>query len=67
MDFFDQEAHAQKRTRWLVCLFGLTMLAFVIFTYLVLAGVIQLFLKPVLQNGPFNYLMIFRFHQSMTD
>jgi len=56
MDFFDQEAHAQKRTRWLVCLFGLTVLAFVIFTYLVLAGVIQLFLKPVLQNGPFNYL-----------
>ena len=56
MDFFDQEAHAQKRTRWLVCLFGLTVLAFVIFTYLVLAGVIQFFLKPVLQNGPFNYL-----------
>jgi Zn-dependent protease with chaperone function len=40
----------------LVCLFGLTVLAFVIFTYLVLAGVIQLFLKPVLQKGPFNYL-----------
>jgi Zn-dependent protease with chaperone function len=56
MDFFDQEARAQKRTRWLVCLFGLTVLAFVIFTYLVLAAVIQLFLKPVLQNGPFNYL-----------
>jgi Zn-dependent protease with chaperone function len=56
MDFFDQEAHAQKRTRWLICLFGLTVLAFVIFTYFVLAIVIQLFLKPVLQNGPFNYL-----------
>ena len=56
MDFFDQEAHAQKRTRWLIYLFGLTVLVFVIFTYLVLAVIIQLFLKPVLQNGPFNYL-----------
>src|SRR5450432_1190678 len=56
MDFFDQEAHARKQTRWLVGLFGLTVLAFVIFTYLVLAVVIQLFLKPVFQNGPFNYL-----------
>jgi Zn-dependent protease with chaperone function len=56
MDFFDQEAHARKRTRLLVWLFGLTVLVFVIFTYLVLAVVIQLFLKPVLQTGPFNYL-----------
>ena len=56
MDFFDREAHAQKRTRWLVGLFGLTVLAFVMFTYLVLAVVIQLFLRPVLQAGPFKYL-----------
>ena len=56
MDFFDREAHAQKRTRLLICLFGLTVLAFVLFTYLVLAFVIQLFLKPVLQAGPFKYL-----------
>jgi Zn-dependent protease with chaperone function len=56
MDFFDREARAQKQTRWLVCLFGLMVLAFVIFTYLVLAIVIRLFLKPVLQAGPFNYL-----------
>jgi Zn-dependent protease with chaperone function len=56
MDFFDREAHARKRTQLLVWLFGLTVLAFVIFTYLVLAVVIQLFLKPVLQTGPFNYL-----------
>src|SRR5450755_4201261 len=56
MDFFDREAQARKRTRLLVCLFGLTVLAFVMFTYLVLAVVIQLFLRPVLQAGPFNYL-----------
>src|ERR1700712_1379870 len=56
MDFFDQEAHAQKRTRLLLCFFGLTVLAFVIFTYLALAVVIQLFLKPLLQTGLFSFL-----------
>jgi Zn-dependent protease with chaperone function len=56
MDFFDREAHARKRTQVLVWLFGLTVLAFVMFTYLVLAVVIQLFLRPVLQAGPFKYL-----------
>jgi Zn-dependent protease with chaperone function len=56
MDFFDREAHARKRTQLLVWLFGLTVLAFVMFTYLVLAVVIQLFLRPVLQAGPFKYL-----------
>jgi len=56
MEFFGREAHAQKRTRLLVWLFGLAVLAFVVFTYLTLAVVIQLFLKPVLQAGPFKYL-----------
>ncbi len=65
MDFFDQEAHAQKRTRWLICLFGLIVLAFVSFTYLIFAVVIQLFLKPVLQAGPFQLSeRFFRFTNS---
>ena len=54
-DFFDREAHARKRTRLLVCLFGLTVLAFVSFTYLILAVIIQLFLRPVWQNGLFHF------------
>jgi Zn-dependent protease with chaperone function len=45
MDFFDREAHAQKRTRWLVCLFGL----------IVLALVIQLLLKPVWHVGFYHF------------
>lgn len=56
MDFFDREAHSQKRTRLLVSLFGLIVLAFVIFTYLVLAVVILLFFRPLFQSGLFNYL-----------
>jgi len=37
MDFFDQEAHAQRRTRLLLCLFGLAVAAFLVLTYLILA------------------------------
>jgi Zn-dependent protease with chaperone function len=55
MDFFDREAHARKQTRLLICLFGLAVLAVVALTYLVLAVIIQLLLKPVLQTGLFNY------------
>ncbi len=55
MDFFDREAHARKQTRRLIWLFGLAVLAVVALTYLVLAVIIQLFLKPVLQTSLFNY------------
>jgi len=43
MDFFDQEAHAKRRTRLLLCLFGLAVFAFVVLTYLILAAPIRLF------------------------
>ena len=55
MDFFDREAHAQKRSRLLVWLFGLTVLAFVIVTYLILAVVVQLILKPVWHLGLYHF------------
>ena len=43
MDFFDQEAHAKKRTRLLVLLFGLAVFASIVLTYLILAFPIRLF------------------------
>jgi Zn-dependent protease with chaperone function len=55
VDFFDREARAQKQSRRLVWLFGLAVLAVVALTYLILAVVILLILKPVWQTGPFNY------------
>ena len=45
MDFFDQETHAQRRTRLLLCLFGLAVLAFLVLTYLILAIPILVFSK----------------------
>ena len=55
MDFFDREAHARKQTSLLICFFGLAVLAVVTLTYLVLAVIIQLFLKPVLHTSLFDY------------
>src|ERR1700690_3669629 len=46
MDFFNQEAHAQRQTKLLVWLFGLAVLAVVILTYLILATAIQVFRNP---------------------
>ena len=43
MDFFDQEAHARKRTRLLALLFGVAVIAFVALTYLILVVPIRLF------------------------
>ena len=43
MDFFDQEAHAKRQTRLLLCLFGLAVIAFVVLTYLILAVPIRFF------------------------
>ncbi len=45
MDFFDQEAHARKQTRRLVWLFGLAVTVILILNYLILASLIQPFLK----------------------
>lgn len=58
MDFFDEEAHAQKQTRRLIWLFGLAVLAFVVFAYFILAVPILLFFEP-LKNGSdgfFNWI-----------
>ncbi|MGD0206052.1 MAG: M48 family metalloprotease [Verrucomicrobiota bacterium] len=51
MDFFDQEAHAKRQTRLLLCLFGLAVFAFVVLMYLILAAPI-LFLSKAL--APFT-------------
>jgi len=63
MDFFDQEARAQKQTRRLVWLFGLAVLAVIVLAYLVLAVatlflavLFQYFLKPAWGTSLFNYL-----------
>ncbi len=45
MDFFDQEAHARKQTRRLIWLFGLAVTVILILNYLILASLIQPFLK----------------------
>jgi Zn-dependent protease with chaperone function len=45
MDFFDQEARARKQTRRLIWLFGLAVLVILILNYVILASLIQPFLK----------------------
>jgi Zn-dependent protease with chaperone function len=46
MDFFDQEARAQKQTRLLLGLFGLAVFAFVVLLYLILGVPILFFSRP---------------------
>ena len=48
MDFFDQEAHAQRQTRRLLWLFSLAVLAVVLLTYLIVASLAWLFQHPEL-------------------
>lgn len=50
MDFFDQEAHARKRTYLLLCLFGLMVLASIALTYLILAVPIWFFSTTLFQS-----------------
>ena len=45
MDFFDQETHAKRRTRLLVCLFGGVVFAFLVLAYLILAVPVLFFSK----------------------
>jgi Zn-dependent protease with chaperone function len=59
MDFFEREARARKQSKLLIWFFGLAVLTFVIFTYLILAVVILLILKPIWQNGLFNFFSDF--------
>ncbi|MGD0538136.1 MAG: M48 family metallopeptidase [Verrucomicrobiota bacterium] len=42
MDFFEQEAHAQRRTRWLVACFLLAVFLIVLLVYLVIAALVPL-------------------------
>jgi Zn-dependent protease with chaperone function len=55
MDFFDLETRARKQTRLLIWLFGMAVLMIVALTYLVLAVIIQFFLKPVWQTSFYDY------------
>jgi len=50
MDFFDQEAHAQRQTRRLLWLFSLAVLAVVLLTYLIVASLAWLFQHPELSE-----------------
>jgi Zn-dependent protease with chaperone function len=58
MDFFDQEAHAQKQTRRLIWLFGLAVLAFVVFAYFIFAVPFLIFFEPLKigSAGFFNWI-----------
>ncbi len=56
MDLFDREARARKQTRLLIWLFGLAVVAVVALTYLVLAGILQFFVKPVWQTSLYDFL-----------
>ena len=42
MDFFEQEAHARRRTRWLVACFLLAVVLIVLLVYLVLVSLVPL-------------------------
>jgi Zn-dependent protease with chaperone function len=57
MDFFDQEAHAKKRTRHLLWLFGLAVLAFVVLTYFILAVPIRFFSQALATSTTFFQLI----------
>ncbi len=52
MDFFDREARAQKQTRRLIWLFGLTILAVLVVNNLLLCPLVCCFTHPLLANGP---------------
>jgi Zn-dependent protease with chaperone function len=45
-DFFDRQERARKQTRLLIWLFGLAVIAIVVLTYLILATLILMFVKP---------------------
>jgi Zn-dependent protease with chaperone function len=52
MDFFDREAHAQKQTRHLIWLFGLTLLAVLVVNNVLLCPLIHCFTHPFLPGAP---------------
>jgi Zn-dependent protease with chaperone function len=54
MDFFDQEARAQRQTRRLIWLFGLAVLVVVALTNLVLVPVIYAFKHPLFPGAWWN-------------
>jgi len=52
MDFFDRQKRAQKQTRRLVWLFGLSLLLVLLVNNLLLCPLVCCFTQPVLPNGP---------------
>ena len=47
MDFFEQQEHARRQTRWLLIYFGLAVVLIVALAYVIFATVVLPFLKPL--------------------
>jgi Zn-dependent protease with chaperone function len=54
MDFFAQQERVQRQTRWLICLFGLSVLLVVALVYLALASVLWAFQHPLVPEARWN-------------
>ncbi|HEY1718236.1 MAG TPA: M48 family metalloprotease [Verrucomicrobiae bacterium] len=59
MDFFDQEAHAQKQTRRLLWLFSLAVLSVVFLAYFIFTSFAQIFEHPVVPENWWNPMFLF--------
>ena len=51
MDFFEQQDHARRQTRWLLAYFAAAVLVIVVLAYVIFASLVLPFLKP-LPHGP---------------
>jgi hypothetical protein len=58
MEFFDREARARRQTRWLLWLFGLSPLAFICVTYLLLIFVVHSIQHPAFRDHPWDVSLI---------
>jgi Zn-dependent protease with chaperone function len=54
VDFFGQQEHAQRQTRWLIVLFGLAVLVVVSIIYLVFASIVYVFRHPLFNEAWWN-------------
>jgi Zn-dependent protease with chaperone function len=51
VDFFDQQEHARRQTRLLICLFGIAVVVVVLVIYVVLASAIYVFRHPLFNES----------------
>lgn len=58
MDFFDQEDRAQRQTRWLILLFGLSVLVVLCVIYVVFASAIYVFRHPLFNEAWWNPMTV---------